>query len=61
LAISSSTDDSYDERYTHQEALSLRKERDMIKEEYSAVSKKFGIEQAEWEHERKQYCDAISG
>jgi hypothetical protein len=50
-----------EDRYTHWEALAFRQERDTIREEYSTVSKKFGIEQAEWEHERKQFCDAISG
>ena len=48
-------------QYSHWEALTFRQERDTIREEYSTVSKKFGIEQAEWEHERKQFCDAISG
>ena len=48
-------------QYSHWEALTFRQERDTIREEYSTVSKKFGIEQAEWEHERKQFCDAICG
>ena len=48
-------------QYSHWEALAFRQERDDIREEYAAVSKKFGIHQAEWEHQRKQFCDAISG
>jgi hypothetical protein len=71
---SSASDDSYDPnpwgspvseeggpRYSHSEALAFRQERDDIREEFAEVSKKFGIDQAEWEHQRKQFCDAISG
>ena len=47
--------------YSHEEALKFRQERDEAREELGDVSKKFGIEQAEWEDQRKQLCDAITG
>ena len=47
--------------YAHEEALSFRKERDEARRELGDVSKQFGIEQAEWEDQRKQLCDAITG
>ena len=47
--------------YTHEEALRIRKERDEAREELGEVSKQFGIAQAEWEDQRKQLCDAITG
>ena len=47
--------------YSHEEALKFRQERDEAREELGDVSKKFGIDQAEWEDQRKQFCDAITG
>ena len=47
--------------YSHEEALKFRQERDEAREELGDVSKKFGIDQAEWEDQRKQLCDAITG
>ena len=47
--------------YSHEEALKFCQERDEAWEELGDVSKKFGIEQAEWEDQRKQLCDAITG
>ena len=47
--------------YSHEEVLKFRQERDEAREELGDVSKKFGIDQAEWEDQRKQFCDAITG
>jgi hypothetical protein len=47
--------------YSHEEALKFRQERDEAREELGDVSKKFGIDQAEWEDQRKQLCDVITG
>jgi hypothetical protein len=47
--------------YTHEEALAFLKGRDEAQEELGNISKQFGIEQAEWEDQRKQFCDAIFG
>ena len=47
--------------YTHEEALRFCKERDEARKELGDVSKQFGIAQAEWEDQRKQLCDAITG
>jgi len=47
--------------YTHEEALAFLKGRDEAREELGNVSKQFGIEQAEWVDQQKQFCDAISG
>ena len=57
---SSNSDDLADLPYGHEEALVFRQERDEARRELGEVSKQFGIEQAEWEDQRKQFCDAIT-
>jgi hypothetical protein len=46
--------------YSHADLLVFHRERDEAREELGDVSKKFGIEQAEWEDQRKQLCDAVT-
>ena len=48
-------------RYTHREARLYRAQRDEARLELEKVSKKAGIDELEWEHERKQLLDTIDG
>jgi hypothetical protein len=47
----------YDERY----ALRFKVERDESRHELEDVSKKAGIAELEWEHQRKQLLETIDG
>ena len=38
-----------------------KRERDEARKELEKISKEYGIAQFEWEDQRKQFCDAITG
>jgi hypothetical protein len=48
-------------RYTERDALRFKAERDETRHELEDVSKKAGIAELEWEHQRKQLLEAIDG
>jgi hypothetical protein len=48
-------------RYDEHDALRFKAERDETWRELEDVSKKAGIAELEWEHQRKQLLEAIDG
>jgi hypothetical protein len=48
-------------RYTDRDARRFKMERDETRRELGDVSKKAGITELEWEHQRKQLLEAIDG
>jgi hypothetical protein len=60
---SGSTDRSHSSssRYTDCDVRRFKEERDEIRRELGGVSKKAGITEIEWEHQRKQLLEAIDG
>jgi hypothetical protein len=48
-------------RYSDRDARRFKAERDETRCELEAVSKKAGIDELEWEHQRKQLLEAING
>jgi hypothetical protein len=58
---SSSYSHSPSSRYTDCDARRFKAERDETQRELGDVSKKAGIAELEWEHQRKQLLEAIDG
>jgi hypothetical protein len=58
---SSSYSHSLSSRYTNRDARGFKEERDETRRELGDVSKKAGIAELEWEHQRKQLLEAIDG
>jgi hypothetical protein len=58
---SSSYSHSPNSRYTDCDACWFKAERDETRRELGYVSKKAGITELEWEHQRKQLLEAIDG
>jgi hypothetical protein len=58
---SSSYSHSPSSRYSDRDARRFKAERDETKRELGDVSKKAGIAELEWEHQRKQLLEAIDG
>jgi hypothetical protein len=48
-------------RYKERDALRFKAERDETRREWEDVSKKVGIAELEWEHQRKQLLETIDG
>jgi hypothetical protein len=48
-------------RYDERDALHFNAERDETRRELEDVSKKAGIAELEWEHQRKQLLETIDG
>jgi hypothetical protein len=48
-------------RYNEHDALRFKAERDETRRELGEVSKKAGIAELEWEHQRKQLLETIDG
>jgi hypothetical protein len=48
-------------RYSDRDARRFKAERDETRRELGDVSKKAGIAELEWEHQRKQLLEAIDG
>jgi hypothetical protein len=48
-------------RYDERDALRFKEERDETRCELEDVSKKAGIAELEWEHQRKQLLETIDG
>jgi hypothetical protein len=48
-------------RYNEHDALRFKAERDETQRKLEDVSKKAGIAELEWEHQRKQLLEAIDG
>jgi hypothetical protein len=48
-------------RYDERDALRFKEERDETQRELENVSKKVGIAELEWEHQRKQLLETIDG
>jgi hypothetical protein len=48
-------------RYDERDALRFKAERDETQRELEDVSKKAGIAELEWEHQRKQLLETIDG
>jgi hypothetical protein len=48
-------------RYNERDGLRFKAERDETLRELEDVSKKVGIAELEWEHQRKQLLEAIDG
>jgi hypothetical protein len=48
-------------RYDERDALRFKEERDETQRELEDVSKKAGIAELEWEHQRKQLLETING
>jgi hypothetical protein len=48
-------------RYDERDALRFKAERDETRRELEDVSKKAGIAELEWEHQRKQLLETIDG
>jgi hypothetical protein len=51
----------YPSRYDERDALRFKEERDETQRELENVSKKVGIAELEWEHQRKQLLETIDG
>jgi hypothetical protein len=58
---SSGRSHSSSSRYDDLAALRFKTERDETQRELEAVSKKAGIDELEWEHQRKQLLETIDG
>jgi hypothetical protein len=58
---SSSYSPSPSSRYSDRHARRFKAERDETRRELGDVSKKAGIADLEWEHQRKQLLEAIDG
>jgi hypothetical protein len=63
-ALSDDSSESYNHsspRYDERAALRFKVERDETRRELEDVSKKAGIAELEWEHQRKQLLETIDG
>jgi hypothetical protein len=58
---SSGRSHSSSSRYEDLSSCRFKAERDETRRELEAVSKKAGIDELEWEHQRKQLLEAIDG
>jgi hypothetical protein len=58
---SSGCSHSSSSRYDHCAARRFKAERDETRHELEIISKKVGIAELEWEHQRKQLLEAIDG
>jgi hypothetical protein len=58
---SSSYSPSPSSRYSDRDARRFKAERDETRRELGDISKKAGIAELEWEHQRKQLLEAIDG
>jgi hypothetical protein len=48
-------------RYNEHDALRFKEERDATRLELETISKQAGINELEWEHQRKQLLQAVDG
>jgi hypothetical protein len=58
---SSGRSHSSSSRYSDRDAHRFKAERDETRHELEIISKKAGIAELEWEHQRKQLLEAIDG
>jgi hypothetical protein len=64
LALLDDSSESYNyspSRYGERDTLRFKEERDETRRELGEVSKKVGIAELEWEHQRKQLLETIDG
>jgi hypothetical protein len=64
LFVLASSSESYNyspSRYGERDALRFKAERDETRRELGEVSKKAGIAELEWEHQRRQLLETIDG